>query len=220
MLASAWPGPLEPRVNGVNCCRPPLGRGGLCYSRGPDRVARHRPAFGLTPGLGRPPQGLGLRLRWPRRRALGIVLPRPNSNRLHRPHLDRMGRRRHGPPARSPRSPRRPPKGRLPGLADQLRRRLQAIADGSGPPGSATFSDGRGGIGPAHRGSTPRRTDSAAPVRFRSGTQRNQRKNTSTPRLLAPGHLGDHPALAQSDPRQLARGSAVLGPTLRRASHH
>ena len=113
----------RPRLLHLGLQGPDLPRG-LQGHQAPPHRPEHR--HGLTPALGRPPPGLGLRLRRPRRRPLGIVLPRPHRHRLQRPHLHRMGRRRHGPPPRRPRSPRRPEEVRLPRLEHLLRRRLQA----------------------------------------------------------------------------------------------
>ena len=79
---------------------------------------------------GRPPPGLGLRVRRPRRRPVGGVLPRADRDRLQRAHLRGVGRRRHGPPARRPRSPRRPQEVRLPAVEHLLRRRLPAVTRG------------------------------------------------------------------------------------------
>ena len=94
------------------------------------RPTRPEHRAGLPPALGRPPPRLGLRLRRPRRRALGIVLPRPHRDRLRRPHLRRVGGRRHGPPPRSAGSPGRPQKVRLSGVEQLLRRRVQRRGPG------------------------------------------------------------------------------------------
>jgi sugar phosphate isomerase/epimerase len=62
-------------------------------------------------------------------RAVGIVVPRPDRDRLRRPHFDRMGGRRHGPAPRRPRGPSRAQEVRLPAVEHLLRRRLQAVRD-------------------------------------------------------------------------------------------
>ena len=72
--------------------------------------------------VGRPAARLGLRVRRPGRRTVGGLLPRPARDRLRRPHLGRVGGRRHGPPARRARGAGVPAAVRL-RAADRVVRR-------------------------------------------------------------------------------------------------
>ena len=79
----------------------------------------------LAPALGRPAPRLGLRLDRPRRRAVGGLLPHAQRDRLRRPHLGRVGGRRHGPPGRCRRGRRTSCAGSRSTAPSRLRRRLQ-----------------------------------------------------------------------------------------------
>ncbi len=128
-LAGPRPGRLPVGLQGPDLPRRLQGR------EAPGRQRPQRPD-GLPPGLGRPASRLGLRVHRPRRCPVGSLLPDAQHDRLHRPDLRRMGRRRHGPPGRRRRSPQlrqvaspstRPqPPSTQPSLPNPARRRTPA----------------------------------------------------------------------------------------------
>ncbi|CAA9409854.1 MAG: Inosose isomerase, partial [uncultured Nocardioides sp.] len=114
-----------PRPGGVHhrLRRPDLPR----RLQGHPDAARCRPQRSavLAPALGPPAPGLGLRHGRARRRALGGLLPGARCDRLRRPHLDRVGGRRHGPPAGGARGAGPPSAVRLRPPDPVLRRRVR-----------------------------------------------------------------------------------------------